>query len=277
LNVTLDVKDEERVFVNLDFTFPGETGEVYFSFPNEIREFSSDGGNCRVESGYRNLIICQPPSPFMVGQVNINVNFYSKGPILLEDNKRLFNLDIPILIDTNKLNIELKLPEMMVVASNEMAPISPSGAKIGSDGRRITLSWYFEDQFNGDIIPIRVYYEGVGPTNFFRLISLKWILIFFLLLVVSGFLVYEKFFSRKKPIVLSILNEAEKIVVEAIEREGGKNVDQRNIVSSTGFSKAKVSRILQNLEARGILKIERIGRKNRVTINKNLVEGETEQ
>ncbi|MEM5793166.1 MAG: hypothetical protein QXY45_02295 [Candidatus Aenigmatarchaeota archaeon] len=276
LNITVDVHSDEKVFFDLDFVFPAETREVYFSVPYEIYDLNYEGGICRIEKYQKSIIICQPPSPFMVGQVDIHLNFFVKGIVKNLENNRELNLDIPILIDTNKINLELKLPELMVLVNDQMRPISPSGAQIGSDGRRITLRWKFEDQFMGDIIPLRIYYEGVKPTNFFKLFGTRWVLIFALLFLGGIFLLYDKL-SRKKSVVLSVLNEAERIVVDIVQKNGGKNVDQRNIVSSSGFSKAKVSRILQNLEARGILRIDRIGRKNKVTINKKLIEESTEQ
>jgi len=48
-----------------------------------------------------------------------------------------------------------------------------------------------------------------------------------------------------------------------------EKVDQRKIVSESGFSKAKVSRIIQNLVGRGVVESERIGRKNIIKLKKH--------
>jgi len=74
--------------------------------------------------------------------------------------------------------------------------------------------------------------------------------------------------SRKSELILSVLNEAERIVIDIVRKQGKDKVDQRKIVAQSGFSKAKVSRIIQSLESRGVVSVEKMGRKNRITLRK---------
>lgn len=274
LNVTIDIQSNDKVNMELDFNFPHTSDEVYFSIPYEIDDLEVEGGKCHVEDNINNILVCEPPSPFIVGKVFVKASFETYGMIERKDNKTSFSLDIPMLQDTDRVNIITKLPELMVLVDNKLLPLSPSGADIGSDGRRITLKWYFRDQFKGDIIPLRIYYENINPTNFVQLIDVRWIIIFLLILVVGIFLIHDKI-SKKSGVVLSVLNEPERIVVKIIQERGGEEVNQKKIVKATGFSKAKVSRILQSLEARGVISKERVGRRNKITVKKKFIEEDT--
>ncbi|MBD3155241.1 MAG: hypothetical protein GF368_01135 [Candidatus Aenigmarchaeota archaeon] len=274
LNVTIDIQTNDKVNMELDFNFPHTSDEVYFSMPYEINDLEVEGGKCHVESNINNILVCEPPSPFIVGKVFVKASFETHGMIERKDNKTSFSFDIPMLQDTDRVNIITKLPELMVLVDNKLLPLSPSGADIGSDGRRITLKWYFRDQFKGDIIPLRIYYENINPTNFVQLIDVRWIILFLLILVVGIFLIYDKI-SKRSGVVLSVLNEPERIVVKVIQERGGEEVNQKKIVKATGFSKAKVSRILQSLEARGVISKERFGRRNKITVKKKFIEEDT--
>ena len=276
MNVTIDMKGNDEVDMEVVFKFPAENKEARFLIPYDIQVLESEGGKCHVEEYMGSLLVCEPSSPFTVGQVITKASFNTKGMITTKQNKTSFILDIPIFHDTDMVNVEVNIPEMMVLANDDLLPLSPSGADIGSDGRRIMIDWEFTEQFSGDIIPLRIYYENLSPTNFLQLIDYRWIIFLLLVIVVGIFLIYDKL-SKKSSVILSVLNEAERMIVNIIQGKGEKDIDQRILVSSSGFSKAKVSRILQSLEARGVVSIKRTGRKNRVTLKKKFVEEQTEQ
>lgn len=276
LNTTIDIKNNGKTDMELVFTFSNDIKEIHFSMPYEIHDLKVDGGNCYIEKFIDNVLVCKPRSPFIVGQIIIKVNFTAEGMTATKENRTFFSLDISMLHDVDRVNIVVKIPEMMVLINDDLLPISPSSGDMVSDGRRIIIKWKLRDQFTGDIIPLRIYYENTKPSNILQFISYKWIILLLLIIAVGIFFVYEKL-SKKSSIVLSVLNEAERIVVDIIQKKGNKDVDQRVIVSDSGFSKAKISRILQSLEARGVISIRRSGRKNRVDLKKRFVEEKTEQ
>ena len=72
---------------------------------------------------------------------------------------------------------------------------------------------------------------------------------------------------QKVQTVLSVLKKDEKMVLECLIKRKGE-CKQRQIVRETDFSKAKVSRILMDLEKRGVIKKERRGRTNIVQLKK---------
>ena len=163
---------------------------------------------------------------------------------------------------------KVKLPDGVYIAESDQVslPVSPSGAERGIEGRRVTESWGYNNKDTGDLIPIRIYYEG-SPIKPVESFVYRWLFVFVLVFVVVIFFVYRSM-SRKSEIILSVLNEAERIVIDIIRKEGENKVDQRKIVTQSGFSKAKVTRIIQSLEARGVVSVKRLGRKNRVSLKK---------
>jgi len=71
--------------------------------------------------------------------------------------------------------------------------------------------------------------------------------------------------TRKKPIDYSKLAKEEKTLIKIIESENG-TIFQSNLVEKSGFSKVKVSRILDKLEARQLLERKRRGMTNVVVL-----------
>ncbi len=68
--------------------------------------------------------------------------------------------------------------------------------------------------------------------------------------------------EEKFGILMSALNEDEKKIVELIKGEPG--ISQHMVTLKTGFSKAKVSILMQNLEKRSLLKREDAGKTMKV-------------
>ena len=77
---------------------------------------------------------------------------------------------------------------------------------------------------------------------------------------------YFRFYKKQSltpNIVLPVLKQDEKKVVEGLVRHGS-GVNQKLIVSESGYSKAKVSKVIKSLAERGIVRFERQGRSNRI-------------
>ncbi len=74
--------------------------------------------------------------------------------------------------------------------------------------------------------------------------------------------------NKTSKIVIKSLGEDEKKVFEIIANSGGA-VFQSELVEKTGFSKAKVSRILDKLEVKNLVERRRRGMTNMVVIKRN--------
>lgn len=71
--------------------------------------------------------------------------------------------------------------------------------------------------------------------------------------------------------LINFLKDDERKVINYIIKSGGE-VLQRDIVRATKLTKVKVHRILQRLEERGVIRLEKRGRTNLVKINKKFIE-----
>ena len=270
LNATVDVQKDGVCNAEIIFKFTDEIKQIDFPFTGEIEDLTVENGECIVKEDINKILQCKPPSPFMVGTITIATKFKWNGLIKKIGNISFFSMDIPILWNTDEVSVMIKLPDKTLLAEKAILPISPSGYNIGSDGRRILTSWSFILKRPGDVIPIRLYYEPLSPEFIDE--GLVYILIFILILIVIvGTLFIFRKVSKKSELVLSVLNESERLVVDIIQKEKKKQVDQRRIVNLSGFSKAKVSRAIRSLEERGIVESERIGRRNKITLKKKFL------
>ena len=86
----------------------------------------------------------------------------------------------------------------------------------------------------------------------------------------SAFVLFYQFYYKNKSVklILPVLKSDEKIIFNTIMKHGS-GVNQKVIVRDSGYSKAKVSKVLKSLSERGLIKLERIGRSNKVHIEKN--------
>ena len=83
-------------------------------------------------------------------------------------------------------------------------------------------------------------------------------------LIAATFIFFIYFFRKRfARDIIPILTDNERKIVEILLREK-KEVNQRSIVRETDYSKSKVSRILRNLESRGLVERSRKGRTNMV-------------
>ncbi|ACX72664.1 transcriptional regulator, MarR family [Methanocaldococcus vulcanius M7] len=74
----------------------------------------------------------------------------------------------------------------------------------------------------------------------------------------------KKYVEEKKGVLWDFLTEDEKIIIDLIKKHG--HITQKEIVEMTGMSKPKVSRIVSELEDRKIIRKEKIGRINKLTL-----------
>ncbi|CAB3289551.1 Transcriptional regulator, MarR family [Methanocaldococcus lauensis] len=76
--------------------------------------------------------------------------------------------------------------------------------------------------------------------------------------------VVEEYQNLKKGVLWDFLTEDEKIIIDLIKKYG--HITQKELVEITKMSKPKVSRIVSELEDRKIIKKEKIGRINKLTL-----------
>ncbi|MCF2142781.1 MAG: winged helix DNA-binding protein [Candidatus Heimdallarchaeota archaeon] len=190
-----------------------------------------------------------------------------------------YNLEFPLIhsIRTEHFQFEISLPGgHLLLSGPSPRPVFPYPTKIDIIDNHVKLIWIYNSiDLNYDYSYfVRFNKTALGdspiiyvqlPKAFFAYLVLS----FLLGSIGSGTIFYFILKKRVQPtktkLVSSLLSEAEQAVIQAINEEGGMAI-QRKICERTGFSKSKVSQILLKLEEKDVLKRERWGRTNRVTI-----------
>jgi DNA-binding transcriptional ArsR family regulator len=161
-----------------------------------------------------------------------------------------------------KLPLGAGLAENTKLQGTGLRQYEPEWGTGGSDGRRIFVQWKLDNPQLGRTLDISVIYENILSTaNITSIAILAVIVIVFIAMILA----FRKHEIRD---LLPVLTESERKVVEILLKER-KEVDQRKLVREIDYSKSKISRTLQNLQARGIVEIRRKGRTNIITLKTN--------
>ncbi|MEM5828785.1 MAG: MarR family transcriptional regulator [Candidatus Aenigmatarchaeota archaeon] len=191
---------------------------------------------------------------------------------LIESGKRLkiFSYQFPITTLINRVDILVKIPLGTVIADEAaleytgLKPYYPENGVKGSDGRRIFVEWNFENPKLGETIVVSAIYEKILKDEY----NVSLIYLTTIVIIVFSFAIIFLIIKRKRKDIskfLPILNDAERAIMEVILKSP-EVLDQRKIVRATGFSKAKVSRVLKDLEVRGLIRREKVGRTTKIRL-----------
>ncbi len=269
-DITVDVgsNDVSQVAVNIEYADLTTSKISYIAFARIGAVHARDDLgplSCSFSAEtYGTVILCTPNSADLKNySVDFNFEAYQlSSPSAMAS---IISYNYMISDPTDNLQVMLILPEATGIVSDAgFDPIFPLGWSLGSTGRRTTISWDVEKPELGKTYTFTADYEPITPSA----LNLNSALIA-IIAVLFGLLIFFRFrASSNVRTVLSVLKQDEKNVVDVITQRG-KECLQRDVVKATDFSKAKVSRIVADLEARGILKRTRYGRTNKVCIAKH--------
>jgi len=180
---------------------------------------------------------------------------------------RRFAYSLPITMIVDRLEIEVKLPRGAEIVSREkleklgLVPITPQNATITSDGRRIVVKWVVQSPPLGSKIDISIFYEELSDAM--KLVTVGVILASIVVVTILTVSFRQRERARQ---LARVLTPQEKAIIELLLKSPKKQIDQKTLASRLDLSKSKVSRLVRNLAERGIVEIERRGRKNRVRL-----------
>lgn len=131
----------------------------------------------------------------------------------------------------------------------------------GSDGRVIYIQWTLKNPTLGETFDTSIIYKTFEYTS--------QVAAFLIILAIIALFIGMMYAFRKKDYrhILPVLTDAERRVVEIVMKEQ-KPVDQRKIIKDLDYSKPKVSRIVHDLEQRGLVSVQRKGRSNVISMKK---------
>jgi len=251
----IDAQILDDRFANIKFTIH-KVSEFSFRFYGHIRNISSNA-NCEVEG---ELISCKSENT-----TAINIQIVS-DVVAKAGSTYNFNIQLELKDDVSRVTSLVTLPIGMIIKDEN--EIFPSGYRTLSNGRNILVYWELENVSSTQPLSFRVKYQSIQPSpeifnRFYLLILLLLIALFFVAMyALKKRKVIVKKIVRVRPekIVMEVLDEYEKKVYELVKEVG--KVKQNEIVAKTGFSKARVSRVLKSLAEKKLVKVEKRGRTN---------------
>ena len=160
------------------------------------------------------------------------------------------------------VQIRLNLERSFVIKNYEAYP---SGYLLETDGQTISLVWNLRNVREDSDFAIFVNLED---TNKSTILKNSLLVLAIILVVLFGSLLYLKYFRSKrlnKKIEKYLLDSEKKVLLE-LENAKNKELWQKQIQLKTGFSKAKLSRVIRDLESRNLIEKIPIGNTNKIRI-----------
>ncbi|MGC9777658.1 MAG: winged helix-turn-helix transcriptional regulator [Candidatus Heimdallarchaeota archaeon] len=174
--------------------------------------------------------------------------------------------------NSKEFNLIIVLPiDGQLIEDGIPAPTYPTPKNVYIEENLVKIIWSYEDLSisTTDVFIVRYSINIDAEPGRINLFGLYIALAFLGGAVISLLAVYLFYTLKAKPsgteLVSSLLSDTEQEVIKAINTDSGVST-QRRICDKTGYSKSKVSQILAKLEEKKVLKRERWGRTNKVTI-----------
>ncbi len=210
-------------------------------------------------------ILCTPRK-----RANYTVTVSYRGDFVSRQGGRfLFAYDSSVLFPTERAEMQVVLPAGTGLVSGDGPSYSPPNASVGSSGRRIFISWTDTDIALGDTLSYQVRYERLEPIE--RYVPVRVLGAVAAVIVVVAGVVAVVYLRRDREdgktiaSVFPMLKDDEQTVMRYIIDAGGE-VEQRDIVADVDYSKAKISKLLSDLEERHLITKEKSGRVNVVAL-----------
>jgi len=169
----------------------------------------------------------------------------------------------------SNVEIKLNLDTGFILEKDGVFPVE---YEIQSDGQVISVVWKLNNVESGYVFPMFVKLEDKNPDYNMLLLSLIIVLFgaitYLFLKKKNAKRVVKKVGKTKKKYNenLDYLLDTEKKVVELLKNADRHELWQKQIQNSTNFSKAKVSRLIRNLESRGLIVKIPFGNTNKVRL-----------
>jgi len=256
ISITLDSPQQREIAVPIS----GVT-----DFSKVITEANFAGFSCRpVDSSSYDLLIVCDVSPITNSRGSFKIEFDSYSLMNSAGGFRKFHQQLiaPPGFKLARMQLKLILPE-----GSDMKDYTPSDPSIVSVAKHGTITealWTKTDVLPTDLLDARATYV---PSNTEVNLSVFYGIIIVLAVLAGSAFVYRRKLSPQ--MLMPVLKSDEKLVMESVLKHGG-TAHQKIIVRESNYSKAKVSKVLKSLADRGIVKLERVGRSNKVSLSRRL-------
>jgi uncharacterized membrane protein len=259
----------EKVVVNIDLLFDKSVDVFKFELPKDNNALSVYLDDKQISPLIENNIL----------KIQLNENSKISFNYVTEEliEKTNFLMNMKLNYDVDDLKIKLILPEGASLKKSikqgdlTSGSIFPKPTQATTDGRSVVFYWNKLNLEQGDEISI---FTQIDPkkTNLGLILALV-----FAGIIVLGLVIYiikrkpkhiiKKEIIEKEYNVEKHLKEDEEQIITILKNKEG-SCEQGTLRVITGFSKASLSRLLSELEARNVIHKEKRGKKNLVFLKK---------
>ncbi len=185
------------------------------------------------------------------GSTQLALAFTADDLVFARGEESVFTTVLKPSAGVRAVRVGVRLPEGLVLTRED---VSPPGAVPGSDGRRITLNWSLPgDGVVAVVVPF-------GPP---RASSPPWGSIGGGAAAGVAVALAFHYRTRASRARFEGYSEDQQRAIALLREKGA--VDQDDLREALGFSKAKATRVVQAMEAKGLVGKERSGKTNRLT------------
>ncbi len=183
---------------------------------------------------------------------------YISNYLIEKANNDYFFINKYISPDTlNNLKVRLILKEGFIVDDKD---IFPKDYKIETDGKKISIVWNFKDIGKDESLALFVKFNNTSSSKIYTL----WIaLVIVLAVIIYGVYFFYKRNKKSKKFEKHLI-DSEKKVIEELKKADRGEMWQKQLQLKTGFSKAKLSRVIRNLESRNLISKIPFGNTNKI-------------
>lgn len=197
------------------------------------------------------------------------LNYTAEGTVSTIDNARIFRYSHSVYRPTRNYHLKVLLPRGagIVDQQNVSTPVvSPENAEIGSNGRQILVEWEEKPEL-GDNLQFQVVYEEFSEPQGPDLYRIGLVATGLLMIGAISFLVFRYLSRENIENVYDELSGDEIDVIEMLVENDGSML-QKDIVSESDYSKAKISGVVSDLVDKEVVAKHKEGRSNMLSISK---------
>lgn len=268
-SITMDLKGDSTIHEKIEFKIKNlgnsYIDQIEYAFSGRLTNLRVYAGGREVPSYHQqNAIVVHLPTPLGANETEkLQIEFDSSEFISEFRGDKILTFSFIPEAPTRNFTLRVLLPEGSTLSTEintrgGRAAVYPVPDKILSDGRRIILRWHRDELKPGSSLRFFVMYSQKGDRSYLLVIPA------FALGVALGYFIAGK---KGEKLAKMVLTQDENLIYEMLLRQGGE-ILQEELVRETGFSKAKVSKLVRNLEAKGIIRKEPHGKTNRLLLRR---------
>ncbi|MFQ3308318.1 MAG: putative membrane protein [Candidatus Nanohaloarchaea archaeon] len=207
-------------------------------------------------------IQCEAPEK---NNVSLKLDFTASNLVEKRNGYSLFQYSHSVYRPTDNYQLTVLLPEDSAIADNSNRSeetVIPESAEIDSSGDRTSITWDLQPQL-GQVLSFRAIYEedtSQSKSNFSYLLAG---------LLIIGSLAVAYILTREPKGESIDLEDDEQKVVDILLENNGEML-QKDVVSESEYSKAKISGVVSSLVDKEVVSKEKEGRSNKLVLEKKV-------